>query len=289
VNQSQRSTAKSFKLPLIHEKTPLTADQLNKRVPGINPYAPYGQAQALAYHSTLAVREMVGKVQRTIEHYASEALLSGTITLSGTESIDFHKKTAHSVTPGTKWDNSGDPITDIRSLADTIYQNGKMKPNVAIFGSAAWNAFINNATVQSYMDTRFIEPGRIAPGEVVDGMHFWGRLGIGQHTIDLYIYDGFYEADDGTATEFMTTDGVILANRQARMVKVFGAVEVLPEYIDSYMENVGVQVGGLIADRYVPYLYSDGERQSRVVGVQSAPLPVPVAIDTMGALDNVDT
>lgn len=288
-HQGERSTAKEFKIPLYHEKTPITEEQLSKRVPGVDPYTRYSREQALAYHSLSAIREMRGFIRREMNRMAGEALEDGVITLNNTDSLDFHRSADTTVTPGTKWDNSGTPLADIESLADTVYEKGKVRPDTLVFGSAAWSAFHQNSNVTTYLDNRRIAGGQIAPGERIEGAVFWGRVAIGDYEFDIYLYNDFYENDSGTATRYIATDSVLMLSRMARMDKVFGAVEVPDEFRDMFLSEIGQVSGDMIAGDFVPYLYVSGERMSRVVGVQSAPLVIPTAVDTIGTFKNVDS
>lgn len=288
VNFAQRYTTKEYTPPLYWEEAPITASMLNKRLPGVDPYQATGRMAALITHATSVQREQTLKILREKERMGAEALLSGTVTLVNTESLDFKKKTAHSVTPGTKWDNSGDPIGDIESIADTIFQNGKMKPNTLVFGQEAWTAFINNGSVQTYLDNRRIEPGRLEPDSEIDGAKRWGRVDIGPYQFDIYIYNDFYVNASGANTEYMTGDSVIVMNRNARLDQVFAAVEVLPEFTARYDEMGLPRLPQFVTGEIIPFVYEKAPT-AIMAGVQSAPLLIPTAIDTIGTLDNVDT
>lgn len=289
-HQGERSTAKEFKIPLYHEKAPITEEQLVKRVPGVDPYTPYARQQALAYHSLSAIREMRGFIRREMNRMAGEALEDGEITLSNTESLDFHRSADTTVTPGTKWDtDNGTPFADIESLANTVYQKGKVRPGRLVFGSESWSAFVGNKEVKDYLDNRRISAGQIAPEQRIDGAVLWGRVAIGDYEFDLHIYSDFYETDAGVATPYFTADSVLMLPMQPSFNKVYGAVEVPDEFRDSFLSELGAVSGDMIAGDMVPYLYTSGERMSRVVGVQSAPLVIPTAIDTIGTFKNVDS
>ncbi len=280
-------SAKEYTVPLYWEEAPITASMLNKRLPGIDPYTPTGRMEALAYFASRAQVDNTNKILRAMEKMAAEALQLGTVTLVNTDSLDFKKKATHSVTPGTKWDSTGNPISDIEALADVIFQNGKLKPNTLIFGQSAWDAFINNSNVQSYLDNRRIEPGNLAPGEIVNGAKPWGAFDIGPYRFVAYIYSEFYDVS-GTATPYVTTDTVVVMNKDARLTKVFGAVEVLPQFQADYSEQGLPTLPQFQPGEFIPFVYNLPPA-ALMAGVQSAPLVIPTAIDTIGTLINVDT
>lgn len=280
-------TAHEYAAPLYWEESPITAAMLNKRLPGVDPYSDSGRMEALAYWASRAQVDNTNKILRAMEKMAAEALEDGTITLTNGDSLDFGKQSEHNIVPSTKWDNSGDPIGDLQTLADVVFQDGKLKPNTLIFGADAWDAFINNSDVQTYLDNRRIEPGRLAPGETIEGAKTWGAFDVGQYRFVVYIYDEFYDSS-GTATPYITTDTVVMLNSQARLTKAYCAVEVLPQFQDDYREMGMPSLPEFQPGEIVPFVYNLPP-SSVMAGVQSAPLVIPTAIDTIGTLKTVDT
>lgn len=288
MNVTQKFAAKRYAIPLYNEWTPITPSMLLDRIPGENPYEGGNVMARLVYHAARAQAEQTKFISNAIEAMAAEVLLSGTITLKNTDSLDFHKKSEHEITPATKWDvEGGDPISDLETLCDVIFQDGKRPPDTVIMGQSAWNAFVNNAIVQEYMNLRYIEPGRIAPETLVEGGRPWGQLAIGPYTLTFYIYNQF--KDEATKTLFVTTDSVIVMAKNADLRKVFGAVEILKESEEEWTRSGLPFAPGYDRAEFRPYLIIDYVGQTYRAGVQSAPVLIPVAIDTFGTLINVDT
>jgi hypothetical protein len=284
-NTATRYTTKEYAPPLYAEEAPITASMLNKPLPGKSEYDQVSRAEAFMIHAArVAVRES-HKILRALERQAAEALLSGTVTLKNTESIDFKKKASHSVVPVAKWDAAGNPITDIQALCDATFRDGKMKPDTSIFSPEAWDAFINNSNAKAYLDNRRIEPGRVNPSEVMDGATYQGRVWIGDYHLDMYTYNEFYF--DGTNNvNYMTPGSVIVMNRTARLQVGFAAVELLPEAEQAYRDLNMPPFPELAKGEMVPYAYPKLPN-AVFAGVQSAPLVMPTAIDTIGTLDSV--
>ncbi|MFW6312259.1 MAG: major capsid protein [Spirochaetota bacterium] len=288
-NLPTRFTAEEYKVPLYSEEAPITAHQLYKRGIGQNPYDVSGdQRTALVRLVNEAQLKMTDKIELEMERMASEALLSGTITLRNSESLDFKKKGGHSLTPSTKWD-AADPdiLGDIEDHCQTIHQAGQLKPNTAIFGQIAWDLFWRDSDVQAALDKRFIEPGRISPAEVADGAVYQGRMWFGSYALDMYTYPQWYDNSSGTAVDYVTTDSVIIFNRMARLDKAFGAIELLPQSVSRYSEMGLPSLPAFVPGEMVPFAY-EAPPSALMVGVQSAPVLIPVAIDTIGTIDNVD-
>lgn len=284
-NYVNQYTNKSYKVPLYWEQTPITASMLSKRVPGMDAFRSPAMSEAakIGYHVGRAQAEQVKKIKRAIELQAAQALQTGIVTLKNADNIDFHKDSSLNNVPSTKWDNSGTPIDDIEALAVEIYQKGKVKPNTAIFSANAWIAFRKNANVQSFFDKRFIEPGLLRPEETVLGATLQGRISIGDFMLNLYTYDGFYENANGSNVSYMNTETVIVMNSNAMLAKGYGATEVLAESREEY-RNLGLpELPEFVAGAFVPFYYTM-HPSTMYAGVQSAPIVIPKAIDTIGTI-----
>lgn len=289
MNLTQKFAAKRYAIPLYNEWGPVTPSMLLDRIPGENPYESEAgrQMARLVYHAAHIQAEQTKTISNAIEAMAAEVLQSGTITLVNTESLDFHAKSEHTVTPSTKWDDTGgDPISDLETLCDVIFQDGKIPPDTVVMGQSAWTAFINNDIVQEYMNLRYVEPGRIAPGILIEGARPWGQLAIGPYILNFYIYNQF--KDEATKTLYVTTDTVIVTASNADYRKVFGAVEILKESEEEWTRSGLPFAPGYDRAEFRPYLIIDYVGQAYRAGVQSAPVLIPVAIDTFGTLINVD-
>lgn len=289
-NDAGMFTGKEYTVPLYSEEAPVTAAQLNKRVPGVSPYEARDRMYAFGYWVGHNQARLSMKIFREMERMASEALQVGTITLANTDSIDFHKISELAVTPGNKWDTAnGDPITDLQTICDRIRTYGFMMADTVIFGQSAFNVFIKNAAVIAYMNGRYIEPGRMAPGSFIEGARPWGSMGIGPYQLTFYVYnDSYTHPSTSVDTPYVTTDTAIVLNRSAHLVKAFGAVELLPEVEDEYRRMGLPPIPQMVPGEIVPFVYPRWP-SSLVAGVQSAPILIPAAIDTIGTLVNVDT
>jgi hypothetical protein len=287
VNDAGQFSNKEFKVPLYDERAPITASMLSKRIPGMDPYAPGDPAMALAYHASTIQRGQARKIIREIERMAAEALQSGTITLKNSDSLDFKRKSTHSDTPTTKWGNSGHPLADIEAMCSVIKKDGKRKPKRAIFGNKAWNVFFGNADVLAVLDKKWVDANRISPSEVAQGGTYKGRMWFGDYELDLYTYPEYYINAAGVETPYIVEDTVILMDPTARLDKAFGAIELMPGATEDYRRRGLPVLPEFVQGQIVPYVKEDYPT-ALWAGVQSAPLVIPTAIDTIGVLINVD-
>jgi len=286
-NKVERFTTKEYAPPLYDEVTAITASMLNKRSPGVNTY---GLTDAQANFLRLAVKaqtKQADKIKRSIESQASGALFSGAITLVNTESLDFKRKATHNITPGVQWtEAAGQPITDLITACEVNLEDGKMKSNTAIFGATAWVTFLSNVNVKNYLDNRRIDPGVIRPTVAPENATFQGVIWVGDYQLEIFTYPEFFEDALGNTTKFVPEKQVCVMNSQARLDKVFAAVELLPEFERQY-DNFGIPtIPTLQRGQFRPYAYTKPPK-SLYVGVQSAPLVVPTQIDTISNINAV--
>jgi hypothetical protein len=147
-------------------------------------------------------------------------------------------------------------------------------------GSAAWDAFILHPKVTAYLDNRRIEAGLISPQFAAMGATFQGVIWVGDYRLEIYTYPQFYKPNEtDPSVPYVPTDQVAVFDGTARMDKNFAAVEVLPEYQSQYNE-LGLSVPEMAAGQFTPLKYNRPPN-ALMVGAQSAPLLVPVAIDTI--------
>jgi hypothetical protein len=70
--------------------------------------------------------------------------------------------TGSDITPGTLWDNSGNPLVDIRNQMRSMKQKTGYKPNLFVCGSQAWTEGIENNS--AVLDTiKYTQRGLINP------------------------------------------------------------------------------------------------------------------------------
>ncbi|HET6499063.1 MAG TPA: major capsid protein [Coriobacteriia bacterium] len=282
-------TNKDILVPLYNEKAPVTASMLKKRIPGVEPFAAVSDMAARAYWCAHVAALQALKIFRAMELQAAQALTTGIILLSNGVSLDWGKVASHAITPAVKWDVGGsNPINDIEAACDINRADGFAGYAVdVIMGQTAFNVFINNAAVIAYMNGRYIEPGRMAPGTLRDGARAWGSLGIGPYMVTVYVYNDSY-VTGGVDTPYLTTDTVIVMDPNAHLVKGFAAVEMLQEVAEMYRTFGMPAIPQAEVGDVVPYAYPEWPG-TLWAGVQSAPVMAPAAIDTISTLVNVDT
>ena len=286
-NKTTRYTATEYDLPLFWEEAHITANDLLAAFPGDDPYAPMSQEQKMRIQTAREQKAMHGKIRRAMAKMAADALTTGKVTLTNSDTIDFKKKSTLTATPRPNFASAtGDPFKAITDMATKIHQAGKMRPNVAMFGVKAFDAFRGNAKVKADFDNRRTDPGYIRPEEMRMGASMQGRLRVGDVALDMYVFSDSYENSSGTDTPYIPDDIIILLNSTARLDVAYGAVDVLPQYVSQYEDMGFPSPPEFVRGMTVPFAYNQPP-SGAVVGVQAAPLVIPVAIDTIGTITNV--
>lgn len=293
-NQSTRYENIEITPPVFKEEGTVSAYELIKRRPGVNPYtAPDYQAHA-AEDAFRIFRKLQNKIARSVELMASQVLQTGILTLSDADgnalyTLDFGMRSEHKMDV-TEWatnGSTGDPLTDIATAAQRIRRNGKVQPNKLIFGDGAYARFIANAGVKARLDQAgFRGLGELAPQTRGEGATFQGYIWIGHYRFELWMYDGYYKAPaTGTLTPYIGTDNVIMLSDKSRLDLKYGAIPlidtsrralpVLPQYMNSVEKGIGFTVNSWVT--------ADGEHLKVQAGTR--PITIPTAIDTFVTLD----
>lgn len=289
-NLANSWTGKEYNVPLYSESSPIKAEMLSKRIPGQDPYSPNADVENLAYWAGKLQAQNAGKIMRAENLMAAQACQTGIVTLKNTESIDFKKKSALNLVPTNKWDTvDGNPISDLDTICTRLFTNGKMRPSTVVMDPLAWDLFRNNAKVKAYIgDSQWINPGQLQQTEIRNGAHFHGALSIGQQVLQFYVDDSFYEDENGNAVQYMSDYTVVVMNPKARLVRAYGATEVLTMAADHYQSMGMPAVPSVQPGAYIPWMREEWP-STLEAGVQSAPIVVPVAIDTIGTITSLET
>ncbi|MBF0568285.1 MAG: major capsid protein [Nitrospirae bacterium] len=215
---------RTIKTPRLRMKLPLTAnDLLLERAPGGNLYVTGGGNVTDARNRRIALEQqnLKDRITRRTEFMACKAL-SGGITVTQ-ENISFNvdfllPDDNNPVLSGSdKWDQAGsNPVEDIRAWKRLINQKTGLNADIAICGSKAVDAFLNNTVVKEILWNRRIDAGNIA----ITNSNFLGVLA----GIQLYEYSAMYDDDSGTPQYLIPENTFVLISRQGRFVTHYGAI-----------------------------------------------------------------
>ena len=278
-------TTNVYEPPLYDEYAPVTAAQVQKRLPGETGFEENNVPQRTMAHILRNQVKMSQKIKRAIELQASQVIFNGVINFTNGDDIDFNRLATHNITPANAWSDTvnGDPIADLLAACVVNRNDGKMKSDLAIMGSTAWIEFINHPKVREYLEGRRIEVGNIVPTFGAEDVTFQGVVWIGDYRLEIYTYPEIYKNAADAITYYVPAEEVAVMSSKAYLAKTYAATEMLKQDNDAYNQLGVPSIPIMTPGQMMPYAYV--ERKVILAGVQSAPLLIPVAIDTIAKIN----
>ena len=183
-------------------------------------------------------------------------------------------------------------MTDLETLLDLIRDNGKVQPDILIFGKTAFQNLLRTTEFQALLDNRRIDQGMISLlEERGNGGQYRGLLEIGNYQVRVWTYNDTYDdPQTGNPTEYMDAGKIIAMSSQAHLDATFGMIPHLGQALGA---SNGFNLPGLtgrvsMSDKdfdMFSHVWLDPAGFNAFVGLGSRPLMVPTAIDTFACLD----
>ncbi|HXP48629.1 MAG TPA: major capsid protein, partial [Bacteroidia bacterium] len=278
-NQWTRSTEKLFLPTYFRENFDATRLQLYDRLYGSTEIT---DAVFAAYINDVADHqlELQETIERAIEIQCAQVLESGIILNAGTNtSIDYKRKAASLVDKGTGnyWaTNTVNPFTDIEAGCNFLRQVGKAAGGTfnLILGSQALSDLISNEIFTTRQNLFHMALDMVAaPQRNAVGATLHGEITCGSYKVRLWAYPQFYDDANGVSTPYLDPKKVILIPEQPRFKTAFGAV---PQLITP---QAPPRVGAFIFTDFI-----DVDKRTHKFDIESCPLPIPTAVDTIYTL-----
>jgi hypothetical protein len=297
-NAATKYVNKAFTPPIFSEEGTITAYDLIKRAPGVDPFTDPDYGANATREAFRIFRRLDNKIRRAVELMAAQVLQEGTLTLVDSAGVtlytlDFLAKATHKATVSTTWatdGTTGDPLGDLASLADVVRRDGKGNPSRLIFGTSALQRFLADADVKARLDNRSMQLGQVAPVTRGQGATFQGWVWIGYYRFEMWTYDGYYKhPQTGTLTPYIDPDNVIMMSDGARLDLTFGAIPMLRRPEAAAMSFLPPRMSS--SERGLDFTTNawftpDGRHLKVSAGTR--PLTIPTAIDSFARL-NVTT
>lgn len=275
-NQWTRSTEKIFIPPYFREFFDSTDLQLYDRLYGATTI---DDAIFAAFINDVVDHQMElqEKIERTYELYCAQVVLTGIVQLKGGINIDFKRQAGSLVDPG-----AGHYFADNENVFDGIFQDacnwirtkGKTRGETfdCILGDLAW-AKLQGNTVFIQRQNLFNMKLDNVTGPIRSGVgsSYHGMISAGAYNIRLWTYPEFYDDPiTGVSTPYIDTKKVVVLPENPNFVFGFAAV---PQLI---RPGVPPLIGAFVFSDYV-----DEKKKTHEYHVESAGVPIPVAVDAM--------
>lgn len=260
-----------FKPAYIKPKDPVSPARVIRRQPGellpsALPNDPMRRRNVLIAD---ILRTHRSAIERRWEWMAAQAVIGGKVTIEGddypTRVVDFKRAAGHTITlgAGARWGDAGvsilGNITTWRSLVFNARYGGPT--NRLTVGVDAWEVMRKDDEIKAQLDTQMRGTQAVLNTGIRSGenVEYVGNL---SQNLQLWVYNDFYEASDGTSTPFMSSKDVVLTGPNVNGVRAFGAIL-----------DVGAQYRPL---PIYPKNWAENDPPVEFVMSQSAPLMVPV-------------
>lgn len=263
VVQSEGFTTKTFKPAYLKPKTPFSPARAIVRAPGEpigGALSPQQRIEALIRQDLFDHRD---QIDRRLELMAAEALVNGSITVSGedypTTVVDFDRDGDLTVTPDTDWD-AGSGVNILGDLQEWsglgLKAEGAALTDV-IMPVDVWALFRADTDVQKRLDTKYLTENAMSlSAPRAEGGDYKGTV----DGFNIIVYSGWYIDDNGDEQPILPAGKLVMTSPALEGARQFGAI----------LDHDSLQAVPYFAKTWV-----DQDPSVRYLMTQSAPLVVP--------------
>jgi len=275
-NTWSRTTEKLFVPPYFKEYLDITQLQLYDRLFGATQIDDAVFAE-LINDTAEKVADIQAKIERAVEIQCAQIFNDGVVSVRAGEDIDYKRKGGSMVDPGAGqyFANAIDPFPLFEAGCQFMRKEGKATGAVfnAIIGTEAMQDLLNNAKFNSRQNLFHLNLDQVTGPQRVDntGANLHGVITAGTYKVQLWTYEQYYKhPDSGVLTQYIDPKMVIMLPTVTNFKIGYAAV---PQLLKP---GQPVTKGAFIIREY-----TDEKNQSHEIFVESAPLAIPVAIDTI--------
>lgn len=223
--------------------------------------------------------DQIDMLTRRLEWMASQALQTGTVTISGdgfpTTLVDFGRSSDLTValSGSSVWGYAGNlnpdgtdpvPTLDIEQWQHLILKRSGAKATDIVFTTTPWTKFMNAVGVKGaiYYPKLAEDGNRINPGATIErGAAYKGRWG----QYDLWVYNEWY-VDDNNVEQMMIPDGtVIMCGPEMMGTRAFGQI------LDPAFNYEALP--------FAPKTWVENDPPQRLIMMQSSPIVIPSRVN----------
>lgn len=313
-----RHTSFARRFPLSLEEGTISADQLEFRTAGENPYLPPDQLTRFRQLALEQHQEQVRRSVRLFERLAAQSILTGiqdAIIGGGADNqYDFNRLATHSFAAagsGGSWAApASNALGDVEIGCNLIRQDAHVTPDFMLLGTTAMAGLMANTAFLAWADSRRINLLQVGPDapmppkfqRMVDsGMIYRGRIDTPSgYSLSVFTYLDTYVNEAGVVTPYMPLVNCLLGSSESICDRYFGPPERLPlspnEVADMrYFMGIDPSAGMMppkikgASDVISPAMfyfdfYKNG-RHTFAVETQSAPIFSPTMTDAWVTID----
>lgn len=273
-NTFSKNSQKIFEPPYWREFLEATDLDLYDRVLGSQTDQNGNLFAALMNDVATRLGMLQDKIERAKELQCSQVLHTGIVTVEQADvNIDFKRKAASLVnSAGQYFASAIDPFAAFEAGCKFLREVGKSRDAIfdAIVGETAMNDLLNNTIFKARQNLFNLQLDQVhGPVRQGVGSNLWGIITCGSYKVRLWTYPEVYEKPKGTFVKFMDPKKVVMLPSNPRFKFAHTAV---PQLINRVGDMPAPSVWKLGE-------YIDERKKSHIYDIESAGVPIPVAVD----------
>lgn len=269
--ESRRMQTNTFKPAYIKDKRAPDLRKPVRRMMGERIGGELSASEREQANLTFELTDQIDMINRRLEWMAAQALLTGTVTISGdgfpTTLIDFGRASGLTITlgGGAQWttaniaSGAASPTADLETWALKVLKESGAVVEDVVFSTDAWQQFLKDPVLKAanwYPNqggNNAVELGaQIVKGAQAKGV--WGNY-------KLWVYNDWYVDDNNVEQPMVPAGTVIMSGSQLMGTRAFGSI-LDPKF--AY---------GALA--YAPKSWVQEDPAQRFLMMQSAPVVIP--------------
>lgn len=280
--KSTKSTQKVYIPPYYDYNTNIDALQSFERVFNGSAYVDTAQYSKLIQETAEDMQDNMDRVERAEELQRAQALLTGIVSLTNGDDINFQRNAASLVAYNAAhgWDvatvNPGDIL---QQGAEFMITNGNADPGSVIdvvCGSDSLNSLRDNPLFQTDTDIRNFHYGDMGTGAVSkNGGTPQGSWSRGNYRFNFWGYEGYYDIEGGTANlKYMDSKSIIMIPKNVDFKTFYGGTKA--------WRGSGVnRFPTIIKAKRNFYSVDDELNVSKLMGFRTSPIALLRSIDNV--------
>lgn len=280
--KSTRSTQKVYIPPYYDLNTNVDAQDSFERVFNGSSMVDIPNYRRLIEQTAEDMQDNIDRIERAEELQRAQALLTGIITLSNGDNIDFKRKVASIVAYNAAHDwaiNTVNPGDIMVQGAQFMVTEGDA--NVAgvfnvIVGSEAIDAFRDNPLRQAEGDIKDQMYMDLTTGRtLISGLTPQGAYSRGNYRFNLWGYEGYYDIEGGSSNlQYMDSKSIVMLPQNVDFKMFYGGTKA--------WRGTGInRFPTIIKAKRNFYSVDDELNVSKLMGVRTAPVALLRTIDNV--------
>lgn len=235
------------------------------------------------------LEQLIFKIDRAYEVMCKQVLETGIVVLKNGDNIDFKRKAESLIafSAANDWSiGTVSPYKSIEAGCNFMRTKGKSQGTVynCIMGSEAFNDFMDNTIVKGRNDLQHINLDSIRKPQRISDATLHGEISAGSYKVRIWTYNEYYDDASGDNNPYVNPKLAIILPEKPRFKFMYAGI---PQLLGDKGSKTGLGLTGK-KGRYHISEHLDTRKKSHQIIVESAGVPVPVAVDQVYTVQVVE-